>query len=229
MARRGPRPPPRRSPRRRSRTAGRSISLCRPISVGAIEPVGITNAWASNPRTTRARMKATTIASTVSRWPSSGAASASFGLPRRGWLQCSRQSVPSSVLLCSCPDCRDGRRSHHVRFPRRSCRCMLDVPRPAFRALIECNGFAGDREPSKPTARRPRAATTWPGRWTRNGLPRNIEPRHDRALGPEPRVVRDRAVVAQHEVLVRPERIGRRHAVRMARVSPACWCSRCRG
>ena len=41
--------------------------MCRPINVGAIEPVGITNASASNVRNKNANTKAITIDSTVSR------------------------------------------------------------------------------------------------------------------------------------------------------------------
>src|SRR5690349_16355905 len=47
------------------------------MRVGAIEPVGITNASASNPRIKSARMNATTIDSNVSRCDSTGLAGAS--------------------------------------------------------------------------------------------------------------------------------------------------------
>src|SRR3954454_512137 len=46
---------------------GHTTSLCRPINVGAIEPVGITNASASNVRNRNASTNAITIDSTVSR------------------------------------------------------------------------------------------------------------------------------------------------------------------
>src|SRR2546423_889451 len=51
---------------------GHLRSLWRPTSVGAIEPVGITNASATKPRKRSARMIAIAIDSTVSRQPPSG-------------------------------------------------------------------------------------------------------------------------------------------------------------
>src|SRR3954471_2326536 len=61
---------------------GHLRSLCRPSSVGAIEPVGITNASATNPRNSSAKMTAIATDSTVSRQPPSGGAafSAAAGL-----------------------------------------------------------------------------------------------------------------------------------------------------
>src|SRR5690606_26651810 len=49
---------------------GQITSLCRPIRVGAIEPAAISNASASTPRITKARIKATTICSIRSRFES---------------------------------------------------------------------------------------------------------------------------------------------------------------
>src|SRR5690606_31001513 len=49
---------------------GQVSSLWRPSSVGAIDPVGMTNASASNVRNRNAKMNAITIDSTVSRVPS---------------------------------------------------------------------------------------------------------------------------------------------------------------
>jgi hypothetical protein len=48
------------------------MRTCAPFSVGAIDPVGITNASASNARNSSASVKATTIDSIVSRPPASG-------------------------------------------------------------------------------------------------------------------------------------------------------------
>src|SRR5688572_20142647 len=53
---------------------GHFRSLCRPSSVGAIEPVGITNASATKPRNNRAKITAMATDSTVSRQPPSGGA-----------------------------------------------------------------------------------------------------------------------------------------------------------
>jgi hypothetical protein len=53
--------------------------LWRPINVGAIDPVGMTNASASNARKSSASVKAMTIASTVSRWKMSGSRTTSPG------------------------------------------------------------------------------------------------------------------------------------------------------
>src|SRR5947207_2775779 len=53
---------------------GHLRSLCRPSSVGAIEPVGITNASATKPRNNKARMTAIATDSIVSRQPPSGGA-----------------------------------------------------------------------------------------------------------------------------------------------------------
>src|SRR4051794_36317080 len=51
---------------------GHFRSLCRPSSVGAIDPVGMTNASATNPRKNSPRITAIAIDSTVSRQPPSG-------------------------------------------------------------------------------------------------------------------------------------------------------------
>src|SRR3954447_22849639 len=53
---------------------GHLRSLCRPSSVGAIEPVGITKASATKPRKSSARTTAIATDSTVSRQPPSGGA-----------------------------------------------------------------------------------------------------------------------------------------------------------
>src|SRR6185436_15674300 len=55
--------------------SGHFTSLCRPIRVGAIEPVGMTKASATNPRKRRARMMAIATDSMVSLQPPSAALS----------------------------------------------------------------------------------------------------------------------------------------------------------
>ena len=140
-----------------------------------------------------------------------------------------RQSVPSSVLFLVVrtarwpPVCFESS-SPHARGEH------ADAPRPACRHLIECNGFSGDREPSKPTGRRPRAAR--PGR--ADGPGTACPGTSSRAPpGSPPRTAnRSRPGCCRPARRTRPSpsRYGSSHAVRLARrVAQRCWCSRRRG
>src|SRR5208337_4955226 len=63
-----------------------------------------------------------------------------------------------------------------------------------------------------------------PGQVHQERLAQKHRPGHHRAARPEPRVVRDRAVVAQHEVLVVLELIRPIHAVKMTRDAAQSAC-----
>jgi hypothetical protein len=116
--------------------------LCRPISVGAIDPVGMTNASASNVRNKNASTNAITIDSTVSRsdWAvetsaapffSDSAAAGGFGLLVRGFL--------FRAILSTCLEWREkqpGRNASQAHFQRRvASRLRIDIH--AFAAADE--------------------------------------------------------------------------------------------
>ena len=144
-------------PTRKSRPHdSQARSLWRPISVGAMEPVGITKASASNARNKSASVNAITTDSTVSRPKPSGLLTMSPGrggldaagaaglvasdvaAARGGWLGRWVMMTLAPEGRCRCTECKRNREFPH--FPDRSCR-MTPCPALNTSATSRRNGY----------------------------------------------------------------------------------------